>query len=496
MIHVPLINSSSIKQVIPLVVTIVLGNLIAYNVVNLPSQQQAVILFTVLFFYPVLRHPVVGLFLYFSVMPCIPYLRRLYYLQYSRPEMDPLIMTGDILTGFIVLALFFTFRESRENGEFSHPMNRIVIIYLLYLVARTFILNMLPLPEAVARFRFYGPAVLLFFIGIIFSRDPGLLKRIWALTVLIGTIAALCGICQSIFGFSKAEKIWFNTISFTSLFIKGVARPFSIFQSPAAFADYGILSIIGIIILLYTEKNILKYLMIVLFPVLVYSILITSVRSSWIGVVIVFALWIIIFMLKNSKYRLLAIVVFSVLFAVLHSVDLYLDDSLKNGAFVAFLGSKLNPQYLDLMVTNRMGGIANPFAEHSLMSRFALWRYLIILCADPVMALLGRGVGALNSDSLYFTYLAEFGFPGMIFIILLYFYYIKKGFSLFKKTENQDETAIIKGITIMNIAFAVMNLTGTHIHSFPGDAFFWFWNGVLIRIATTREKQNETTDNP
>jgi hypothetical protein len=29
---------------------------------------------------------------------------------------------------------------------------------------------------------------------------------------------------------------------------------------------------------------------------------------------------------------------------------------------------------------------------------------------------------------------------------------------------------------------AIIGITGSHIHAFPGDSYFWFWNGVLIGL--------------
>jgi hypothetical protein len=40
----------------------------------------------------------------------------------------------------------------------------------------------------------------------------------------------------------------------------------------------------------------------------------------------------------------------------------------------------------------------------------------------------------------------------------------------------------------MDMAFALMNFTGTHIHTFPGDAYFWFWNGVLMNVRLLDKK--------
>jgi hypothetical protein len=45
----------------------------------------------------------------------------------------------------------------------------------------------------------------------------------------------------------------------------------------------------------------------------------------------------------------------------------------------------------------------------------------------------------------------------------------------------------------MNIMFAIMNTTGSHIHAFPGDVYFWFWNGVLLKYSVMPDDPNELT---
>lgn len=321
-----------------------------------------------------------------------------------------------------------------------------------------------------------------------YARDFRLLKRLWWLTVLIGVVAALYGFKQLFFGFSTAEQIWFSSISFTTLFIKGIARPFSLFQSPATFADYMQLATIGVIILLGSYKNGPKQFLMLLLPVFFYAALITSVRSNWVGILLSLLLWIFLLQLKSTRGRITMLVAIASLFIITQIIELYTNTEFNLSTPFSSLSTGLNPQYLDRLVFERTTALTNPFEEHSLLSRISLWKYLLLLAQKPLMGLMGRGVGTLNADSLYFTYLAEFGFPGVLFIVSFIFITIKKGFSLIDHAPNEEHLSLAKGITLMNIVFAVINLTGTHIHSFPGDAYFWFWNGVLLKLeASVRE---------
>lgn len=483
-----------------LIITICIsGNLIAYKLVNVPAQLELVVIFFAAVFYPVLRYPKIGIYLLFLIMPLVPFFRRLYYLQYSRPSADPLIVIGDILIILIIGGLYFEFKNRIANGEGFPSFSKWILFYFLYLVVRVFFMNILPLPEAVMRFRFYGPAVLMFFAGVIFGKDFRMLENIWVITFLSGIIAAIYGIKQLTLGYSEFEKLWFSSISFTTLFIKGVARPFSFFQSPAAFADYMLLAIISVVVLSAKSKNILSKYIILFVPLFIYSLLITSVRSNWIGAIVIVFLWVVISSFKNWKLRVGGIITLIFLFLLSQLIESILKDGNGIDQITSIVSGGSNRQYFDLLVKQRVSALSNPFDEHSLLSRLALWKFLLASTADPVMAIFGRGIGGLSADSLYFTYLAELGYPGMAFIIFGCIILIVKGFHVLDNSSDISITAIAKGITIMNIVFVIVNITGTHIHGFPGDIYFWFWNGVLAYFSFSvknihKKKEHENID--
>jgi hypothetical protein len=152
--------------------------------------------------------------------------------------------------------------------------------------------------------------------------------------------------------------------------------------------------------------------------------------------------------------------------------------------------------YFDLLVKQRIGALSNPLDEHSFLSRVALWKFILKSSFDPILAICGRGLGVLSADSLYFTYLAEFGYPGLVFIIIISIMFVLKGFYLLDNSRDQSIIAIAGGVTIMNITLGIVNITGTHIHGFPGDVYFWFWNGVLVHFSNEQiNKQSDLNEN-
>jgi type IV secretory pathway VirB3-like protein len=109
-------------------------------------------------------------------------------------------------------------------------------------------------------------------------------------------------------GYSNFEKLWFSSISFTTLFIKGVARPFSFFQSPAAFADFMLLAMVGVIVTINSSKKASTRYLLILIPLYVCALLITSVRSNWIGAIIVLFLDILTWL--NNWHLRIGVIVF------------------------------------------------------------------------------------------------------------------------------------------------------------------------------------------
>jgi hypothetical protein len=460
------------------------GGFIAYKVVHLPKQSELVVLFCLLFLYPIFRYPMVGLYAAFFIAPFIPFVRRLYYLMHGRPGIDPLIMLTDILVVIVFIGLFFEFRERlRDRDSHGRGYLPVVAVYLVYIVFRAFVFNILPISDSLTRLKYYAPNVMLFFIGFIVAQRIFHLKVLWNVTFAIAVGAGVYGIKQLFIGYSTAEKIWFSTISFSTLFIKGVARPFSVFQAPAAFADYLILGIIAAVMFASWGTARSKVAAVIAVPVLFYGVLITSVRSSWIGALSVFFFWFVFVKVRKAGTRILVIAAVAAVFFTYQLVD----DMISTGVGVKEVsglvaGKTTNQNYVELLVTTRAGAITNPFEEHSLLSRMTLWTYLFDSSLEFERALLGRGLGSMNADSLYMTYLGEFGYPGMLFIIFLVIAFIMSGLRTLGTLSDPRAEVLVKGIVVMDMVFALMNITGSHIHSFPGDMYFWFFNGVLINI--------------
>jgi len=479
-----------LKTALFIAAVIAMGHFIAYKMFHIPQRMELVVIICAFLLYPIIRNPLAGVYAVFILSPFIPFLRRLYYLIYERPKIDPLIMLGDALLIIILVGLYFEFKERREDYKKVSFYIRIILLYVLYLVFRTFVFNDFgSVSEAVPAFKNYGPPVLFFFVGIVYADRMDHLKRLWAITIIIGVISAAYAVKQLYIGYSRAEELWFSSISFTTLFIKGKARPFSFFQAPVTFADYMQLASVGILMVIEWSRVKGKYILAALLPLFFYGALITSVRSNWAGILALYVFWYTLVHVKGGKKR---IAVLCGMLAAYFAYDFF-NESLGGGLGVDKLLSlitKAGPdrEYMDMLVTKRTSALTDPLQEHSFVSRIALWRYIFHMSIEPINMFMGRGLGTLKADSLYFTYLAEFGYPGAVFIIWLLIAFIRKGFYIIDNSKNHDLLVLARGMTVTTITFAIISATGTHIHTFPGDVYFWFFNGVIIMRASMIEK--------
>ena len=144
MVAFPMVNKNALRTSALLLAVVAAGHFIAYKIVHLPTQLELVILLTTAFFYPIMRKPVIGVYLLFGIMPFVSYVRRLYYLSHQRPSIDPLIAIGDIVIALTLIGLYFVFREQRAEQRNAKIMSRVVLGYFLYCIIRTFFINILP----------------------------------------------------------------------------------------------------------------------------------------------------------------------------------------------------------------------------------------------------------------------------------------------------------------------------------------------------------------
>ncbi len=131
----------------------------------------------------------------------------------------------------------------------------------------------------------------------------------------------------------------------------------------------------------------------------------------------------------------------------------------------------------DIMVRERVQAIANPLEEYSILKRLEIWR---VIAMNSFKYPLGRGQGTSGyAHSYYFQTLSESGFPGLFLYLAILVFAFQRGLYVIRKATAPLAVLQAKLFLSLVFAFSVLNLTGTHLHSNPGDIYFWFSIGAL-----------------
>jgi O-antigen ligase len=457
------------KKLLWLAVPLV-GCFFAWRLQKIPSRLEVSAFFTFFFIIPALKWPKFAVYYLFTIPLFIPMGRRMYYLINGRPTVDYLMLIGDgVMIGFIAsLILLWTNHKERVHDK----LTVLILLYSFLLLIKVFFLNEGTIETGLYGFKFNGLYVLFYFAGsYVLFQSQQIIKAIH-----IGSIAlflsALWSLKQITLGFSDFEQRWLDSITFTTLRINGVVRPFGTYVSPAALADgMCILVLLGVFYIFY-KKNLSPIWGLGLVSVAVIPLLIATVRTSWIGVLA--GLFLYAFFLRIEKKWIRNLVI---LFFIIAVSSMMLKGNGKNED-KSKLSGKAN--LADIMIRNRTSALANPLQEYSIQKRMQIWGEIWYFA---VRKPLGRGQGTHGyAHSYYFQILGEIGFPGILAFLGILFFGFRYGFAILRMNPNKTQAELARLMLSMLFMFSILNLTGTHLHTNPGDIYFWFSLGTLAQL--------------
>ena len=452
-----------------------IGTLFAWRLYLVPSRAETAAFFMLVMLLPTMRFPKFGMYYLFTISLLIPMFRRMYYLVGDRPKLDYLMLISDgVMAGFVA-ALVLTWVLARER--IRDPLSGFVLVYLFFLFIKIFFENIGGIQNGLYGFKFNGLYVLFFFAGShIVKGAPGMLGliKVGACALLF---TALYGIKQITLGFFDFEQRWLDSITFTTLRIEGVVRPFSTYVSPAAMADgMCILFLVGVFYI-GLRRGFNQIWGAILIAGSIFPLLIATVRTSWVGVTVAIFFYVFFLRIKHQWIRvafLLAMVIGC--FGFVTKSDSHADG--QNAALSAQMGGSRS--LTSVMIRNRTAALANPMQEYSIQKRMQIWQEIWYFALRYP---LGRGQGTHGyAHSYYFQILGEIGFPGILAFLGILFLGFKRGFQILRLSPNHEEGELTRFFMSLIFMFAILNLTGTHLHTNPGDIWFWFSLGALSQI--------------
>jgi hypothetical protein len=151
---------------------------------------------------------------------------------------DPLLVIGPLALVLLVLL-------ARDAGAFARRTrlaNGVLLLSVLMLLGAVNPLGG-SLAGGVLGLSFVLVPMLAFWVGRAWC-DDRMLALVLKLVACIGLAAAAYGIVQTVYGFPSWDQHWIDEVSFASLNVGGVIRPFASFSSAAEYASYLALAIV------------------------------------------------------------------------------------------------------------------------------------------------------------------------------------------------------------------------------------------------------------
>ncbi|MDQ2999777.1 MAG: hypothetical protein M3Y08_00745 [Fibrobacterota bacterium] len=456
-----------------------------YRLMHIPTRMETAIFCIAFFLIPTLKFPKLGVYYLFCLPLFIPVFRRMYYLISERPTLDYLMLISDGVMGGLIMALILLWILNKERSR--DVFSTLIVIYTLLLFIKVFVGNQSSLQEGLYGFKFNGLYVFFFFAGSYILTSYRETRAILGYASWLLFITALYGIKQILFGFTAFEQKWLDAISFTTLRIDGVIRPFSTYVSPAAMSDgMTLLFILGLFWIFVRGRHTAPFGLLLTLSSIA-PILIATVRTNWLACGAGIFFYGVFLRLKNTWMR------WGLIVCIVGGIGGIDAMSAKGGggggsgggsfaqnAAISAAVNQKNPNLTETMIKNRTAALANPLQEYSVQKRMEIWAGIIY---TSLHFPLGKGQGTTGyAHSYYFLTLGEIGYPGLICFLAIVFVGFYRGMKVISNSKHKDTAELVRLLVTIVFMLSILNLTGTHLHTPPGDIFFWFSMGCISRF--------------
>ncbi len=379
---------------------------------------------------------------------------------------------GGLIVSTILLRIMYKERS-------KDLLSGLVLAYAVLLFAKVFIGNQGSIIEGLYGFKFNGLYVFFYFGASYILTSFKETKSIYFYTSILLLVTALYGLNQILFGFSGFEQKWIDSIQFTTLRIEGIIRPFSTYLSPAGMADGMTLLFIFGIYWIFSRGQYMLFFGALLILASIPPLLIATVRTNWLAVIA--GTFFYVFFLRLKNFRLKVFIILCLSIGIIGYSAKGGSEGKRPGSMVALVPHKSSSKNLtEVMITNRTSALANPLQEYSVQKRVDTWATII---ATSFVFPLGKGQGTTGyAHSYFFQVLGEIGYPGLILFISLLSVAYFRGFKILSLSKDEGIKEMTRLILTIMFTLTILNLTGTHLHTPPGDIFFWFSLGVITRF--------------
>jgi hypothetical protein len=467
------------KEYLFLPLIALLGFGFVYRLMHIPSRAETAVFCIAFFLIPTLKYPKIGVYYLFCLPLFVPLFRRMYYLVSERPALDYLMLISDGVMGGLIMALLLLWILNKERS--TDLFSILIVLYTFLLFIKVFVGTQSGIQESLYGFKFNGLYVFFFFAGSYVLRNYRETRALFGFASWLLFITALYGVNQILFGFTAFEQKWLDSITFTTLRIEGVVRPFSTYVSPAAMSDgMTILFVLGIYWMLAKGRHLKPFgLMLTLSSIA--PLMIATVRTNWLACVAGIFFYTVHLRLKRAwvQWTVIGLMAAGIVGLTAKGNGGTSGSMAQNAAISARL-NKPSSNLTETMITNRTAALANPLQEYSVQKRMETW--VGIIYTSRIFPL-GKGQGTTGyAHSYYFLVLGEIGYPGLICFLAIVIVGFYRGMKVIANSKDKDTVELMRVMMTIVFMISVLNLTGTHLHTPPGDIFFWFTMGCISRF--------------
>ncbi len=470
-----------------------IGAFFAWRLSEVPSRLETVFLVLVLLVPLAMKLPRLAVYYLLSVPCLVPLLRRLYYMAEPHPPVDFLMLLPDGMMAGLTAALALLWASNKEKN--SDILSRLVLLYTFVLFLKVFVGNEGSLLEGLYGFKFNGLYILFFFAGCYLTDTSQDLRRWLGFGTATLALTAVYSYRHIGWGPFSFEQLWLDSVQFTTLYIQGKVRPFSTYASPAALSDAMSLLVLWGLYRFLSSQGIARWRGVALMALAIPPILFATVRTNWLAVPFGIYVYLVFLRFTWARNKLVNLFLLGIL-AIILTFQARNQVAIERHQMVRQIKNQGGEQTLSqVFILQRTNALRDPLNEYSLHRRLEIWASIL----DGVrFAPLGKGQGTTGyAHSYYFQILGETGPLGLALFLLILWIVFRRG--IYASTHMRDPAD--RELACLLLAWLAMismlNLTGTHLHSSPGDFYFWFSAGAIMflhRQCRAQEIESEQTE--
>lgn len=333
--------------------------------------------------------------------------------------------------------------------------------------------------RGVLGWRFLSSSLLFFFLGFYAFSN---VRRVWRLLDffwITSVVVTIYGIVQFVRGYTPAEMEWIKNLAAT-MNIAGTGR-YRIMATFGAAVDFGFFLSLATISL-FGVSFIRRYrnpFWLISITLMLVGLFFTLVRTVWVATFVGFLFLMVtkLWRVKNIRLLLPSLVLVGFL-----AISLF-------PFAVGFIANQIN----DLAVQERIGSLADPFNDQSMLERYDRWEEIWQLTKKYPW---GVGVGMTGSASLqyekggeipvtmdnsYLKIIVETGWLGLIIFIFLIVSILVKMKQTLRCLQGENKVLGISLIATF-LTYLIVLFFGEYIELNPARLLVWIFLGIFFSL--------------